>query len=255
MKQPGEIEPIKVLVVAGVVLYRDGKVLLVQEKQPKAYGKWNLPAGKVDAGETIEQAAIREAKEECGYDVALDYQLPIVHTPADSPVLHAFAAHITGGELKFPKSEILDAKWFTPAEVQAMAADLRRPDYILGAIHAVAPPRPTQFVYPEPTKTAFDKVGHTGKFFGTQSSRTNHLIIETADKLTVSLREGECEFNYYIIDGSGEFTINGQTHPVKTGDLIVIPPGNIFTWRGHLKMLLINTPHYSPDQETELPKN
>src|SRR6185503_9978336 len=106
-------QPTRADVVAGVAIVRDGKMLLIQEKHPKAYGKWNLPAGKVDAGETIGHAAAREAKEETGYEVALGRQLPIVHEAAERSVLHAFAAHITGGELQLPEDEILDAKWFT----------------------------------------------------------------------------------------------------------------------------------------------
>lgn len=58
-------------VVAGCVIKKDGNYLLVQERQPKVYGKWNLPAGHVDKDETIEQAAVREAKEETGYEVEL----------------------------------------------------------------------------------------------------------------------------------------------------------------------------------------
>lgn len=125
-----------VYVVAGVVLTQDNKFLLVQEKQPSAYGKWNLPAGKVDAGETIEQAAIREAKEEVGYDVALDHKVFVIHDDIERPVLHAFAAHITGGELQVPDDELLDAKWFTLAEIHAMEAELRSPAYIIGAIES-----------------------------------------------------------------------------------------------------------------------
>jgi len=49
-------EPKLIQVVAGCVLEKDGKYLLVQEKQKAAYEKWNLPAGRVDAGETVEQA-------------------------------------------------------------------------------------------------------------------------------------------------------------------------------------------------------
>ena len=58
-------------VVAGAVLKKDGKYLLVQEAQSKAYGLWNLPAGRVDVGDTIEQTAVKEAKEESGFDVKL----------------------------------------------------------------------------------------------------------------------------------------------------------------------------------------
>ena len=123
-------------IVCGVVIEKNGKVLLVQEKQPKAYGKWNLPAGRVDQGETLEQAAIREAKEECGFDVELGGELLVQHASVDRPVLHAYKAKVVGGELAFPKDEMLDARLFTYDEVHKLGRELRNPDYILGAIDA-----------------------------------------------------------------------------------------------------------------------
>ena len=128
-----EIENIKVHAVAGCVIKQNGKYLLLQEKQPKAYMLWNFPAGKIDVGETIEQAAIREAKEECGYDVELIRQIDIFHTTATSAVQHAFEAKIVGGELKIPENEMLDAKWFTFDEIKQMKDKLRG-EWILGAI-------------------------------------------------------------------------------------------------------------------------
>jgi ADP-ribose pyrophosphatase YjhB (NUDIX family) len=58
-------------IVAGCVLRQNDKFLLVQEKLPKVYGKWNLPAGHVDIGETIEDAAVREVLEETGHTVQI----------------------------------------------------------------------------------------------------------------------------------------------------------------------------------------
>lgn len=124
----------KVEVVCGVVLQKDGRFLLVQEKQPKVYGKWNLPAGKVDEGETFEQAAVREAKEESGFDVKLGDHILVLHQSADRPALHAYAAEIVGGELKFPEDEIMDAQWFSLEEIKTMKDELRNQEYILGAI-------------------------------------------------------------------------------------------------------------------------
>ena len=124
-------------IVCGVVIEKDGKYLLIQEKQPKAYGKWNLPAGKVDAGESLEQAAVREAKEECGLDVELVDYLPVIHTESAWPVLHAYSAKIIGGEIHFPENEILDAKWFTYEEIKAMESELRTPVYVLSAIESL----------------------------------------------------------------------------------------------------------------------
>lgn len=108
-----------------------------------------------------------------------------------------------------------------------------------------------QYVYSEPTEYGFkDRDGHHGKFFGTDSLTTNHLIIECDEKLTVALIEDKVEFNYYVIKGSGYFIINDKEIPVKQGELIVIPPGTKYSFGGKLKMLLISTPRWSEDQET-----
>lgn len=121
-------------VVCGVVLVQNGKYLLVQEKQEKVYGKWNLPAGHVDQGETLEQAATREAKEETGFEVIIKRHLITVHQAIDRPVLHAFEAEIVNGDLHFPEDELLDVKWFSYDEIIAMKDQLRNVEYILGAV-------------------------------------------------------------------------------------------------------------------------
>ena len=123
-------------VVAGVVLEQDKKFLLVQEAHPKVYGKWNLPAGRVDEGETIKEAAAREAKEEAGFDVEVGRELIVLHQDSTRPVLHAFDATITGGQLKVQEGEILDAKWFTLEEIRNMKPELRNAEFVLGAIEA-----------------------------------------------------------------------------------------------------------------------
>jgi ADP-ribose pyrophosphatase YjhB (NUDIX family) len=116
---------VKTFIVAGVVIQKDGKFLLVQEKQPKVYGLWNFPAGKVEVGSSIEETAIKEAKEESGYEVELLKKIDIYHEDALQPVKHAFAGKIVGGELQFPKDEILNAQWFTFKEINDMKQKLR----------------------------------------------------------------------------------------------------------------------------------
>lgn len=124
---------IKVEVIAGVVIEKDGRYVLVQESIPKAYGTWNFPAGKVDEGETIEQAAVRECKEECGLDVSLKKNVFVLHEAATEPVKHAFSTKIIGGELK-KEEGLLDIGWFTLEEIKQLP--LRNVAYILGAIEA-----------------------------------------------------------------------------------------------------------------------
>lgn len=126
-------------VVAGcVVRNKDGKFLLVQEKQKKVYGLWNLPAGHVDKGETIEVAAVREVKEETGFDVELDTKIDIYHETVQSPVRHAFTANIIGGELRAQEGEILDVQWFSFDEITAMRNDGKlRVEWIYDALTQV----------------------------------------------------------------------------------------------------------------------
>lgn len=56
--------------VGAVVLHGD-RVLLVQRGRPPGVGKWSLPGGLVELGETTAEAVRREVREECGLDVRL----------------------------------------------------------------------------------------------------------------------------------------------------------------------------------------
>lgn len=59
----GQTRPV---VAALAVLFRGDQVLLVRRANPPDAGRWGFPGGKVDLGETLEQAAIRELAEETG---------------------------------------------------------------------------------------------------------------------------------------------------------------------------------------------
>jgi 8-oxo-dGTP pyrophosphatase MutT (NUDIX family) len=73
-------------VVAGVVLRKGETFLLVEETDPPHRGLWNLPGGRVEAGESIEQGARREAREETGFEVRLGRKLPIHQNTAEAPI-------------------------------------------------------------------------------------------------------------------------------------------------------------------------
>lgn len=122
--------------IAGCVIEKDGKYLLVQEKLAKVYGLWNLPAGRVDFGENFEQAAVREAKEETGYDVEIIKKIDIFQDTVNEGVKHTFYTKIIGGELKFPKDELLDAKWFSYEDILLMKDKLRH-NWVLKAIDQI----------------------------------------------------------------------------------------------------------------------
>jgi len=53
----------------GAVVFRDGEVLLVKRGAEPNKGRWSLPGGVLEAGETVEAGAVREALEETGVTV------------------------------------------------------------------------------------------------------------------------------------------------------------------------------------------
>jgi|SRR5579884_839954 len=63
------IYPVRPWIGVGVIVVRDGKVLLVQRGKEPGKGLWAVPGGMVDLGESIKEGAAREAKEETGLDV------------------------------------------------------------------------------------------------------------------------------------------------------------------------------------------
>ncbi len=133
----------KVRDISGVVLRNDeGRFLLVQEGKPSAYGLWNLPAGHVDPGETLVDAAIREAREETGYEVRIVSETPLVDL-YDAKIerhFHVFRAEIVGGKLMVDGEEILSAQWLSFREIQALndAGKLRAP-FVYNAIQQCNP--------------------------------------------------------------------------------------------------------------------
>lgn len=109
-------------VIAGCVVEKDNKILMVQEALDFCYGQWNYPAGHVDEFENITDAAIREVKEETGLDVRLKGILPICETElrGQTHIIVRFVAEVTGGKIDFNTDEILDVKWLSIEEIEKM---------------------------------------------------------------------------------------------------------------------------------------
>lgn len=125
-------------VVVGCIVPQDGKYLFIQERQERAYGLWNIPAGHVDKDETIEHAAIRETQEETGYAVELDEEIAIYHEAATRPVKHAYRAHIVSGKAITSSDEILQVKWLSYAEIKALYDEGKiRSEWVWKAINIV----------------------------------------------------------------------------------------------------------------------
>jgi 8-oxo-dGTP pyrophosphatase MutT (NUDIX family) len=62
-------------IVCGVILNEDGEMLLLHRNTPQL-SRWEIPGGKVEAGETPAAAVVRECKEELGVDIEVVKELP-----------------------------------------------------------------------------------------------------------------------------------------------------------------------------------
>jgi 8-oxo-dGTP diphosphatase len=104
---------------AGAVCWREvGKDLMVAIIHRGRYQDWSFPKGKVDSGETLAEAAVREIKEETGLKVKLGVPLSTVSYPIDkgkTKVVHYWAAKVTDKALassKFkPDEEVSEVVW------------------------------------------------------------------------------------------------------------------------------------------------
>jgi 8-oxo-dGTP diphosphatase len=111
---------------AGVVIEKEGKILLVKRKYEPYKGDWCLPAGFMEYGESPEQCAIRETKEELNVDVELE-GLYGVYSGKDDPRTHAvlvmYWAKIIGGDLK-PGDDAEEIEFFAKDKVPSNIAFL-----------------------------------------------------------------------------------------------------------------------------------
>jgi 8-oxo-dGTP diphosphatase len=80
------------LTVDCVVFDRQGRLLLIRRASPPFKGKYALPGGFVDIGETVEQAALRELKEETGIEGKIVQLIGVYSDPKRDPRGHTVSA-------------------------------------------------------------------------------------------------------------------------------------------------------------------
>ncbi|MYJ71973.1 MAG: NUDIX hydrolase [Rhodospirillaceae bacterium] len=68
------------IVGVGVVVWKDGNVLLIRRGKSPMRGRWSLPGGRQELGETVREAAVREVREETGLEIRLCELLDVVDT-------------------------------------------------------------------------------------------------------------------------------------------------------------------------------
>ena len=115
-------------VASGALVERDGQVLLARRRVAPGKGKWVLPAGFVDVGEDPARTAVRECREETGFDIEITGLLDVVsgkehERGADIVIL--YRAQIVGGELG-AGDDVDEVAFFPPEELPPSAFRVTR---------------------------------------------------------------------------------------------------------------------------------
>ncbi len=117
-KNPG-----KPIIAIGAVVIKDDQVLMIKRGKPPRENEWSIPGGKQRLGETVEEAVIREVKEETGLDIKIAGFLDVIdfidHAPDGGIRFHYtlldYVVDVTGGILQ-AASDAKEAKFIPITE-------------------------------------------------------------------------------------------------------------------------------------------
>jgi 8-oxo-dGTP diphosphatase len=106
-------------VCVGAVIVDDDRMLLIRRGHGPAAGSWSLPGGRVEFGETLAEALVREVQEETALEVVVGDYIGHVEIIDDDAhfVVHDFAATAFDAEVVLAGDDAAEAKWFGLHEV------------------------------------------------------------------------------------------------------------------------------------------
>ena len=117
----------KTVKVVAAVIHKDNKIFATARGYGEFKGQWEFPGGKIEDGETSQQALVREIQEDIDTTITVGEMIGTIEF--DYPTFHlsmdCFWCEVVDGELKLLEAE--DAKWLSKAElysVQWLPADI-----------------------------------------------------------------------------------------------------------------------------------
>jgi 8-oxo-dGTP diphosphatase len=124
---PSGAYPNRPLVAVGAVVFNKDKVLLVLRAKPPAKNHWTIPGGCVELGETLQEAAEREIREETGLIIRAGepvYTFDVIERDANGAIRFHYvivdlAADYVSGELR-PGDDATDACWVSSEDVKRL---------------------------------------------------------------------------------------------------------------------------------------
>ena len=117
--------PSQPIVGVGAVIICNGKILLEKRKNEPGRGKWSIPGGLVELGESVEQTVIREVKEETGLEVEKPEHIDVVDNVVRDEngevkyhfVIIDYFVKLKGGTLE-ARSDAEELRWVAFDEVE-----------------------------------------------------------------------------------------------------------------------------------------
>lgn len=117
--------PIRPIVGAGACILRNGKLLLIKRGARPGKGKWSIPGGLVELGENVQDAMVRETKEEAGLDVEAVKLVDVFDSVTLDRlgriqyhfVVVNFLVRVIGGKLH-TADDVLESRWVPLDEVE-----------------------------------------------------------------------------------------------------------------------------------------
>jgi ADP-ribose pyrophosphatase YjhB (NUDIX family) len=140
--------PTRPYLAVSAAIVRNGRVLVARRARPPAHGLYTLPGGGVELGETLEQAVIREVREETALTIEpvglVGFRQAIARDAAGRVERHfvilPFAARFVSGEIAL-NEELAEAHWLTPAELAGLKTTEGLSEIVVAAIVRLAAPR------------------------------------------------------------------------------------------------------------------
>ncbi len=119
--------PDRPIIGVGAVIVEDGRALVVKRASEPLKGQWSIPGGAVELGETLRDAAVREAREETGLLIESGEVLEVFDSIYRDPegrcqyhyVLVDFLCRRVSGDLR-ACSDVSEARWITADELDGL---------------------------------------------------------------------------------------------------------------------------------------
>ena len=123
----GRLYPAHPTVAVSAIIFKEERILMIKRGKEPNKGKWSIPGGGIELGETLDQAVKREVREECSIEIEVErvfYTTENIIRDDDGRVKYHYVlvdmlAKYAGGETK-AQSDAEECRWVTAEELSEL---------------------------------------------------------------------------------------------------------------------------------------